>query len=403
MCRGVSRPRRDHGAAVGGRPPTRLAATRPSCTRGPAPHEEPDGPPVSGIDREQVAHLARLARLALDDDELDGLAAQLDVILDAVATIARGHRRRRRPARPPTRCRSRTSRAPTSCARRCRRDAGARRRAGRRGRPLPRARASWRRSSMTDDLDPPTAVETRAAIAAGEASAVEVAQAHLDRIAAVDGDVHAFLHVDAEGALAQAARVDARRRLDGPARRGAARAQGRALHRGRPDHGRLAHPRGLAPAVRRDRHRAAQGRRRGHPRQDQHGRVRDGLLHRAQRLRPDAQPVGPRPHPRRLRRRVRGGRRRLRGAAGDRHRHRRVHPAARRRHRHRRRQADLRRRLPLRPRRLQQQPRPGRPLRAHRAGRRPAPRGRSPATTRPTPPPSPQPVPPVVEAARRPT
>ena len=42
---------------------------------------------MSGIDREQVAHLARLARLALDDDELDGLAAQLDVILDAVATI----------------------------------------------------------------------------------------------------------------------------------------------------------------------------------------------------------------------------------------------------------------------------------------------------------------------------
>jgi aspartyl-tRNA(Asn)/glutamyl-tRNA(Gln) amidotransferase subunit C len=42
---------------------------------------------LSGIDREQVAHLARLARLALDDDELDGLAAQLDVILDAVAAI----------------------------------------------------------------------------------------------------------------------------------------------------------------------------------------------------------------------------------------------------------------------------------------------------------------------------
>ena len=39
------------------------------------------------ISRDQVAHLARLSRLALDDDELDGLAAQLDVILDAVATI----------------------------------------------------------------------------------------------------------------------------------------------------------------------------------------------------------------------------------------------------------------------------------------------------------------------------
>jgi len=54
-----------------------------------------------------------------------------------------------------------------------------------------------------------TAVETAAAVASGETTAVDTTQAHLDRIAAVDGDVHAFLHVDAEGALAQAARVDA--------------------------------------------------------------------------------------------------------------------------------------------------------------------------------------------------
>jgi aspartyl-tRNA(Asn)/glutamyl-tRNA(Gln) amidotransferase subunit C len=40
------------------------------------------------ITRDEVAHLARLARLALDDRELDGLAAQLDVILGAVAQIA---------------------------------------------------------------------------------------------------------------------------------------------------------------------------------------------------------------------------------------------------------------------------------------------------------------------------
>jgi len=54
-----------------------------------------------------------------------------------------------------------------------------------------------------------SAAQTAAAVAAGGVSAVEVAQAHLDRIGAVDGAVHAFLHVDAEGALAQAARVDA--------------------------------------------------------------------------------------------------------------------------------------------------------------------------------------------------
>ncbi len=59
------------------------------------------------------------------------------------------------------------------------------------------------------DLTRLTAAETAQAIARRETSAVEVTQAHLDRIAAVDGKVHAFLHVDTEGALAQARRVDA--------------------------------------------------------------------------------------------------------------------------------------------------------------------------------------------------
>jgi len=54
-----------------------------------------------------------------------------------------------------------------------------------------------------------TAVQTAEAISSRQSSAVEVAQAHLDRIAEVDGQVHAFLHVDTEGALAQARRVDA--------------------------------------------------------------------------------------------------------------------------------------------------------------------------------------------------
>ena len=40
------------------------------------------------ITRDEVAHLARLSRLALDDAELDRLAGQLDVILGAVAKIA---------------------------------------------------------------------------------------------------------------------------------------------------------------------------------------------------------------------------------------------------------------------------------------------------------------------------
>ena len=42
---------------------------------------------MTEITRDEVAHLARLARLALDDSELDQLATQLDVILGAVAKI----------------------------------------------------------------------------------------------------------------------------------------------------------------------------------------------------------------------------------------------------------------------------------------------------------------------------
>ena len=40
------------------------------------------------ITRQEVAHLARLSRLALDDDELDHLAGQLDVIIGAVARVS---------------------------------------------------------------------------------------------------------------------------------------------------------------------------------------------------------------------------------------------------------------------------------------------------------------------------
>ncbi|GAA2903603.1 Asp-tRNA(Asn)/Glu-tRNA(Gln) amidotransferase subunit GatA [Pseudonocardia halophobica] len=53
-----------------------------------------------------------------------------------------------------------------------------------------------------------TASELASKIHSGEVSAVEAAQAHLDRIAEVDGEVHAFLHVGAEAALANAALVD---------------------------------------------------------------------------------------------------------------------------------------------------------------------------------------------------
>ncbi len=66
------------------------------------------------------------------------------------------------------------------------------------------------------DLVTKTAAELAALVAGGKASAVEVAQAHLDRIADVDAEVHAFLHVDGEGALAAAAAVDEARAAGRP-------------------------------------------------------------------------------------------------------------------------------------------------------------------------------------------
>lgn len=61
------------------------------------------------------------------------------------------------------------------------------------------------------DLTRSTAADIAAALADGSTTSVEVTQQHLDRIGAVDGHIHAYLHVDAEGALATAAEIDRRR------------------------------------------------------------------------------------------------------------------------------------------------------------------------------------------------
>jgi aspartyl-tRNA(Asn)/glutamyl-tRNA(Gln) amidotransferase subunit A len=63
---------------------------------------------------------------------------------------------------------------------------------------------------LAADLVRQDAVVLASAIAEKEVSAREVTQAYLDRIAEVDGEVHAFLYVDADGALAAADSVDTR-------------------------------------------------------------------------------------------------------------------------------------------------------------------------------------------------
>ena len=65
------------------------------------------------------------------------------------------------------------------------------------------------------DVTRMTATQIAGLIKSGDVSAVEVATAHLDRIAEVDDRVHAFLHVDREGALETARRVD-QKTITGP-------------------------------------------------------------------------------------------------------------------------------------------------------------------------------------------
>ena len=70
--------------------------------------------------------------------------------------------------------------------------------------------------AATPDLTRLTASQLAELLHSGELSSREATQAHLDRIAAVDGDIHAFLHVDADGALAQADAIDASRSAGEP-------------------------------------------------------------------------------------------------------------------------------------------------------------------------------------------
>jgi Asp-tRNA(Asn)/Glu-tRNA(Gln) amidotransferase C subunit len=104
-----------------------------------------------------------------------------------------------------------------------------------------------------DDWSRWTAWDTAEAVRRGEVSALELTQAALARVAAVDGLVHAWLSLDERGALAAARAVDAARaRGDRPVRsRACRRPQGQLRDRGPRDDGGLADPRRLDPPARR--------------------------------------------------------------------------------------------------------------------------------------------------------
>ena len=196
-----------------------------------------------------------------------------------------------------------------------------------------------------------TAEEAVGLLERKEVSGAELHGAYLDAIAERDSELHCYLRT-----------VDERR-----GRRRADRAQGRDLDEGDRDDRRLEDPRGLRSGVRLDRRGALPGGGPAGDRQDEHRRVRDGLLDRELRLRPVAQPVGSRARAGRLRRRDGGGGVRRARAVGARLRHGRLDQAAVRALRERRPAADLRHRQPLRDRRVRVEPRPGRAGREERA------------------------------------
>ncbi len=132
-------------------------------------------------------------------------------------------------------------------------------------------------------------------IAAKEVSPVEVVQAHLDRIAALDGRIKAYITVMADAALAAGQGGRARADLGGPARpasRRPGRPQGSLQHQGREDHGRLARPRRVHAGRGRHRGHAAARRRRHRAGQAQHARVRLRARGPQPALRHAVEPVG---------------------------------------------------------------------------------------------------------------
>ena len=167
-----------------------------------------------------------------------------------------------------------------------------------------------------------TTVEALAGLVrAREVSATELTQAALDRIDAVNPTINAFVAVDPDLALADAARVDERGgRRSGPraAGRHPDRREGpRGRHRLRDDPG-LPAPPGRRPGRGRLRLREPAARRRvRRGRQDEHPRAgREGAdLEPA--LRDHPEPVGPDPHRGRILGRFRGRAGRGAGPAGD--------------------------------------------------------------------------------------
>lgn len=161
---------------------------------------------MSSFSVDEVARLAGLARISLTQDEIRRLAGELDVIASAVAKVsevatpdvpATSH------PIPLTNVMRDDAVVPTLD----------------RDEVLASAPAQEDGRFLVPQILTLPALELAGMLAAGELTSLELTQACLDRIHAVDRRVGAFLFVDDDGALAAARRVDAER------------AAGRPLHR----------------------------------------------------------------------------------------------------------------------------------------------------------------------------
>ena len=259
-------------------------AARPSARPTPGALESPR----RMLTRDQVLHVARLARLELTEDEVERFAGELSKVLDHIETIDElddldgveptSHvvdvENALRADEPRPSLPHEVALAP---------------------RPTPRRAASACRARAPGATDERAARADRRAGGRARSARGELDAGELwTRLPRARGRRRPQrLHL---GGRRRAARVERER----AAGRRPRRRQGPLLHRGRPEPGRLEDPRGLPAALHGHRRRAPAGRRRAAARQDQPGRVRDGLLDRALRLRPDAEPVGPRARARRL-------------------------------------------------------------------------------------------------------
>ena len=143
------------------------------------------------------------------------------------------------------------------------------------------------------DLTRLTIAEARTKLRAKEISAAELTESYLGAIDAANPHLNAYVAVTADKARAMAKASDERlAKGEGASARGhPARHQGSVRHRRRPHPGRQPCARRLQAALRIDRVGQSVGRRRGHARQAQHGRVRHGLVQRDLLLRPGRQSV----------------------------------------------------------------------------------------------------------------